>query len=130
MKPLSIAVTLVGLVALVQPALQTNSSAAVLGIVTLICAVTTFRSTSISTFLKIFVGIFSTETIIFVLAVVATRAGYWPTDLTQAPPESLPLTVAIFSILVYGVAQFPTVQQIMRIADRYFTADERARARI
>ena len=130
MKPLSIAVTLIGLAALVQPTLETNSSAAVLGIVILICAVTTFRSTAISTFLKVFVGIFSTETVIFGLAVVATRAGYWPTDFTQAPPESLPLTVAIFSILVYGVAQFPTVQQIMRIADRYFNAGERTRARI
>ena len=45
-------------------------------------------------------------------------------------PESLPLTVAIFSILVYAVAQIPTVGQITRIADRYFNAGETARARI
>ena len=46
------------------------------------------------------------------------------------PPESLPLAVAIFSILVFVVAQFGTVQQIMRIADRYFNAAEPGQARI
>ncbi len=45
-------------------------------------------------------------------------------------PNSLALTVAIFSILVYVVAQFPTVGQIKHIADRYFNAGETARARI
>ncbi len=131
MKPLSIAVALFGLVALVQPALQMNLPAALLGIVALISAVTTFRSTGISSFLKIFVGIFSTETIVFGLAVLAARAGLWPSYFAQdLPPESLPLTVAIFSILVYAVAQLPTVEQIMRIADRYFNAGETARARI
>ena len=44
--------------------------------------------------------------------------------------NSLPLTVAIFSILVYVVAQFGTVRQITQIADRYFNAGETARARI
>jgi vitamin B12/bleomycin/antimicrobial peptide transport system ATP-binding/permease protein len=131
MKLLSIAVALLGLAALVQPALQMNFPAALLGIVVLICAFTTFRSTAISSFLKIFVGIFSTEAIISGLAVVAARAGYWPAYFAQElPPESLPLTVAIFSILVYVVAQLPTVRQIMRIGDRYFNAGETARARI
>jgi len=131
MKPLSVAVALFGLAALVQPALQMNVPAALLGVVALISAVTTFRSTGISSFLKIFVGIFSTETVVFGLAVVAARAGLWPSYFAQdLPPESLPLTVAIFSILVYAVAQIPTVGQITRIADRYFNAGETARARI
>ena len=42
----------------------------------------------------------------------------------------MPLTVAIFSILVFVVAQFGTVKQIMRIADRYFNAAEPGQARI
>ncbi|MGH6674926.1 MAG: ABC transporter ATP-binding protein/permease, partial [Xanthobacteraceae bacterium] len=131
MKLLSLAVALFGLAALVQPALQMNLPAASLGLIALICAVTTFRSSGISSFLKIFVGIFSIETVVFGLAVVAARAGYWPRYFAQElPPESLPLTVAIFSILVYAVAQIPTVGQIMRIADRYFSAGETARARI
>jgi vitamin B12/bleomycin/antimicrobial peptide transport system ATP-binding/permease protein len=125
MKPLSISLVLFGLLALVQPAHQLDLPGALLGIVVLLCAATTFRSSDISSFLKIFVGIFSTETIVFGLAVLAGRTGLWPADYAEyLPPESLPLTVAIFSIIVYVVAQFGVVGQIMRIADRYFNADE------
>jgi vitamin B12/bleomycin/antimicrobial peptide transport system ATP-binding/permease protein len=125
MKPLSISLVLFGLLALVQPAHQLDLTGALLGIVVLLCAATTFRSSEISRFLKIFVGIFSTETIVFGLAVLAGRAGLWPASYAEyLPPDSLPLTVAIFSIIVYAVAQFGTVRQIMRIADRYFNADE------
>ena len=56
------------------------------------------RSRASSRFL---VAIFSTETIVFGLAVVAGRAGAWPLDETFCRPNSLPLAVAIFSILVY-----------------------------
>jgi vitamin B12/bleomycin/antimicrobial peptide transport system ATP-binding/permease protein len=131
MKSLSIAVALFGILALVEPALDMNLSGALLGVVALVCAVTTWRSAAISSFLKIFVGIFSTETIVFGLAVVAIRAGFWPAGYAEyQPPESLPLTVAIFSILVYVAAQAPTVRQIMRIADRYFDAEETGVARV
>ncbi len=131
MKPLSVAVALFGLAALVQPAIHMNIAAALLGVVALISAATTFRSSRISSFLKIFVGIFSTETIVFGIPVLFARAGEWPHAFAEyLPPESLPLTVAIFSILVYAVAQFPTVGQITRIADRYFNAGESASARI
>ena len=131
MKPLSITLVLFGLLALVQPAHQLDLPGALLGIVVLFCAVTTFRSTQISSFLKIFVGIFSTETIVFGLAVLAGRAGLWPANYAEyLPPESLPLTVAIFSIIVYLVAQSGSVGQITRIADRYFNAEEAGRARV
>ena len=87
-------------------------------------------STRISSFLKIFVGILD-ETIIFGLAVVVVRAGIWPAYFAEEmPPDLLPLTVAIFSILVYLVAQFGTVKQIMHIADRYFNAAQPGQARI
>src|ERR1700722_8198131 len=106
MKQLSVTLILCGLLALVQPARQLDLPGALLGIVVLLCAITTFRSTAISSFLKIFVGIFSTETIVFGLAVLAGRAGLWPADYAEyLPPESLPLTAAIFSILVYLVEQ-------------------------
>jgi len=131
MKPLSIAVALFGLIALAQSALQADAPATLLGIAALVAALTTYRSSGISSFLKIFVGIFSTETIVFGLAVVASRAGLWPGFLAEEViPESLPLTVAIFSILVYAVAQLRTVGQVMRIADRYFNAGESGQARI
>ncbi len=130
MKMLSACVAVFGLLALVQPAIERNFSTAALGVVALLCAFTTFRSSSISSFLKVFVGIFSIETIVFGLAVLANRMMLWPTSSVQAVPESLPLTVAIFSILVFVVAQFRTVRQIMRIADRYFNNNESGQARI
>ena len=131
MKPLSASVALFGLLALVQPALEMDLTGALLGSVVLLCAATTFRSTTISSFLKIFAGIFSTETIVFGLPVLAGRAGLWPTEYAEyLPPVSLPLTVAIFSILVYAVAQLGTAGQITRIADRYFNAEETSRARV
>ena len=131
MKPLSITLVLFSLLALIQPAHQLDLPGALLGIVVLFCAVSTFRATQISSFLKIFVGIFSTETIVFGVAVLAGRAGLWPANYAEyLPPESLPLTVAIFSIIVYLVAQSGSVGQITRIADRYFNAEEAGRARV
>ena len=131
MKPLSVSIALFGLLALVQPAIEMDISAALFGGVVLLCAFTTFRSAAISSFLKIFVGIFSTETIVFGVAVLAGRAGLWPAGYAEyLPPESLPLAVATFAILVYAAAQSGTVGQIMRIADRYFNADETGRARV
>ena len=65
MKPLSVAVALFGLAALVQPVMQMNIAAALLGGAVLVCAVTTFLASKISSFLKVFVSIFSTETIVF-----------------------------------------------------------------
>jgi vitamin B12/bleomycin/antimicrobial peptide transport system ATP-binding/permease protein len=131
MKQLSIAVALFGIAALVQPILERNFAAADLGVVALLCALATYRSAGISSFLKIFVGIFSTETIVFGVTSLVGRAGLWPQSLADyLPPESLSLTVAIFSILVYAVAQLPTVCQIMRIADRYFDAPDGGTARI
>ena len=110
MKLLSISVALFGALALVQPTIELGFSGALLGIVALVCAATTFRSIAISSFLKIFVAIFSTETIVFGLVFVASRAGFWPTAFAEyLPPESLPLTVAVFSILVYAVARSGTV---------------------
>ena len=106
MKPLSVAVALFGLAALVQPVMQMNIAAALLGGAVLVCAVTTFLASKISSFLKIFVSIFSTETIVFGIPGLLDRAGRWPEGFAQyLPLESLPLTVAIFSILVYAVGQ-------------------------
>jgi putative ATP-binding cassette transporter len=131
MKPLSFSVALFGVLAFVLAATSKDIAVAVLGAAALLCAFTTFHSTAMSSFLKIFVAIFSTETIVFGLAVLASRAGLWPAAYGEyLPPESLPLTVAIFSILVYVVARARVVRQITRIADRYFDASERAEARI
>jgi len=131
MRPLSICVALFGLLALVVAGTSQDVTTGVLGVTALLCAFTTFRAAKISTFLKIFIDIFSTETIVFGLAVLAGKVELWPADYVEyLPPESLPLTVAIFSILVDLIAQLDVVQQITRIADRYFNATDRAQARI
>jgi vitamin B12/bleomycin/antimicrobial peptide transport system ATP-binding/permease protein len=131
MKPLSIGVGLFGIVALVVAATGEDATTAFLGVAALLCAFTTFNATTISSFLKIFIGIFSTETIVFGLAVLTGKVELWPAAYAEyLPPESLPLTVAIFSILVYLVARIDLVRQITRIADRYFEASESAGARI
>lgn len=131
MKILSIAVALFGILALAQAEIGQSLSAAGLGIAALICAGTTYRSAAISSYLKIFVGIFSTETIVFGLGSLAGSADLWPAAYAEYKlPISLPLTVAIFSIIVYVVAQTRVVRQMTRIADPYFETAERGQARI
>jgi len=131
MKYLSIGVGLFGVIALVVAATGEDATMAVLGVSALLCAFTTFHSAALSSFLKVFVGIFSTETIVFGLAVLAGKVEAWPgAYAAYMPPESLPLSVAIFSLLVYLIARIQVVQQITRIADRYFDASEQAQARI
>ena len=67
----------------------------------------------------------------FGLPVAASRAGILSTTYPQyIPQESLPLTVAIFSILVFAIARSGAVGQIMRLADRYFNTDEPARVHV
>lgn len=106
-------------------------SAGALGIAALLCAFTTYRSTSISSFLKIFVGVFTTETVVFGAVVLAGRTGFWPAAYAQyMPPDSLPLTVAIFSTLVYVIDRAPVVRQMTRIADLYYNASEQGQARV
>jgi vitamin B12/bleomycin/antimicrobial peptide transport system ATP-binding/permease protein len=131
MKSLSIGVGLFGIIALIVAATGDDTTTAVLGAAALLCAFTTFHATAISSFLKILVGIFSTETIVFGAAVLAGKVGLWPADYGEyLPPVSLPMAVAIFSILVYLVAQIKVVRQITGIADRYFDATDRTEARI
>ena len=118
MKQLSVGVALFGLLALVLAATMQDAWTAGLGVAVLLCAFTTYRSAGISSFLKIFVSIFSIETIVFGLTVLAARGGLWPQVYEDYElPESLPLSVAIFSIAVYVVAQADVVRQITRIAE-------------
>lgn len=95
------------------------------------CAYTTWRSASISSFLQIFVAIFSSETIAFGLVHLATVENLWPAELGEyALPESMPLTVAVFSILVFAVSHFGVVREMTRIADLYFDSHDRGEAHI
>ncbi|PWB81666.1 MAG: ABC transporter [Methylocystaceae bacterium] len=94
-------------------------------------AYTTWRSAAISGFLRIFVAIFSSETIVFGLAHLTTVEGLWPASLAEyALPESMPLTVAVFSILVFAVSHIGVVREMTRIADLYFDSPDRGEANI
>ncbi|WP_159730215.1 ABC transporter ATP-binding protein/permease [Methylosinus sp. Ce-a6] len=91
-----------------------------------LCAFTTWRSAAISSFLKIFVSVFSVETIVFGAARLLEVEGLWPASLADyALPESLSLTVAVFSIVVFALSHVPVVREMTRIADLYFDSRER-----
>jgi vitamin B12/bleomycin/antimicrobial peptide transport system ATP-binding/permease protein len=96
-----------------------------------LCAVTTYRSRTISTFLQIFASIFAAETVIFGTVFLAAQTGLWSSSLEDYElPESLPLTVAIFGILVYAISFIPVVRSMTRIADRFFDTSAETPARI
>jgi vitamin B12/bleomycin/antimicrobial peptide transport system ATP-binding/permease protein len=131
MKILSFTVALFSAVAFALAWKGGDMGSGALGMAALLCAFTTYRSTSISSFLKVFIGIFTTETIVFGAVVLAGRTGLWPAAYREyLPPDSLPLTVAVFSILVYLVAWAPVVRQMTRIADLYYNGSELGQARI
>ena len=91
----------------------------------LLAAFTTFRSASVSTYLRIFIGIFSTETIVFGCDALAAATGHWPSLLSEfAMPVSVVVTVELFSILIYAVSFTALMRRMTAIADRYFEARE------
>lgn len=89
------------------------------------------RSATVPTFLKIFLGIFAVEYVVFGGALLMVRGGVWPAGLKDyGPPPSLPVTVGIFGLLVFAISFIPVIRTIMRIADRYFDTREIGVARI
>jgi putative ATP-binding cassette transporter len=60
------------------------------------------------------------------LAYVAVEARWWLPSLAEtAPPASLPITVAIFGMLVHLISFIPVIHQITRLADPYFVTNDR-----
>jgi putative ATP-binding cassette transporter len=122
MKILALAAALFALAAAVVAKITGDPIVGVLSAAAFACAFTTFRSATISSFLKIFIAIFTTELVIFGSGFLAARLHWWPPSLADYElPESLALTVAMFSILVFAVSFIPVVRAATRIADRYFT---------
>jgi putative ATP-binding cassette transporter len=135
MRKLSFGVAAVGLLALALGLKAGDGWEVGLGVSALICAVTTYLSAGISSYLKVFAGIFSIETIASGLLAVIIKAGLWPAAFADYTPpdtflDTFPITVAVFSILTYVLAHVPVVRQITRIADLYYEASERSQARI
>jgi len=108
-----------------------NGDLFILAAASALCAVTTRRAATISSFMKIFVGIFSAETIVFGLVRLLQAEGLWPAALTDyAPADIMALTVAIFSILVYLVSNIGVVREMNRIADLFFDSHDRGEGRV
>jgi putative ATP-binding cassette transporter len=130
MKSLALGVALLGALAFFDAARAADPFAALLGAAALGCAAATFCSRSTSTFLKILIAIFSVQTVAFGLAFLAAREGLWPAETSEySLPAWLPVTTAIFAMLIYASAHLGVVRQIMQIADRYFD-DRDSRAQV
>jgi len=135
-KPLSIGVSIAAAIALVAGitkgggdmlGVAADPTLLSIGALGLVLALTTFRSLRISPFLRVFSTIFAVEYVVTGLAYVAVQTGWWPAGLSEAtPPASLPNTVAIFSLLVHLISFIPVIRQITRLADPYFTTDDRS----
>ncbi|SFK11026.1 ABC transporter ATP-binding protein/permease [Methylocapsa palsarum] len=131
MKILAALVALVSVAAAIIGVVKGDNTLHLVAAAGLLCAYTTFRSPDISRFLQIFVSIFATETILFGVLFLVAQIGFWPDSLDDyVLPESLPLTVAIFAILVYALSFVPVVRSMTAIADRYFNAGDPTRARV
>ena len=129
MRPLSFAVATLALVALVVGQQSSSAGMIGMGVVGLLLAVATFRAQTIATFLKIFSVIFAVEYVLTGAAAVLAQTGLWPASLQAiAPPASLPITIAVFGLVVYGISFVPAIQRIARLASPYFEAPERTTA--
>jgi putative ATP-binding cassette transporter len=123
MKLLSLLIAVFSILTLGIATQSSDVSVYLLGFASLGCALTTWRSQKLSSFLKIFVGIFGVEVIAFGCAFLVNKTGYWPPALKDyLLPDPLPLTVAIFSILVYLASFISVVRTITSIADPYFAS--------
>jgi len=134
-KQLSIGVTIAAAIALVAGitkgdvdvlGLAADPTLLSIGAVGLPLALTTFRSPLISPFLRVFSTIFALEYLVTGLAFVVVEAGWWPPSLAEAAPlASLPITIAIFGLLVYLISFIAVIRQITRLADPYFATNDR-----
>jgi len=87
-------------------------------------AFSTFGAIKISSFLRIFSTIFAVEYILTGLAFIAQRKGMWPGALGDLQvPLSLPVTIAVFSVIVWSISFIPVIRQITTLADPYFSSD-------
>ena len=131
MALLSLAVAVLSLVSFGVWWASADVSALLLAVAGLLCAGATFRSARISTFLKIFVAIFSTEVVVLGGIFLLSVLNYWPESLKPYKlPDSVPLTAAMFTILVWAISHLKVVRTIGGIADRFFEASDLTEARI
>ena len=86
-----------------------------------LAALATWRATHISTFLRIFAGLFAAEFVVFTTILLLAHFEIWPAALKATiPPVSLTASVAIFAILIHVISYVPVIRRVTQIADRYF----------
>ena len=125
MRFLGLAVAIFGIVSGFAGYRFSDPTLDLLAVASLIVAYCCERSGPMSQFLKIFLALFAVETIVFGLGGISALLGYWPQALAETPiPPTMPLTVAMFAIIVFAISHVPVVRSLTRIADRYFLADE------
>jgi len=121
MRLLALAIALFSLVSLGLGLSGSDVQAIGLGIVGVLLSVTTWRSANLSRFLQIFAAIFATEFLVFGAIITLKSNELWPTALEALTmPESLPVTVGVFGLIIFGISFIPGIAAIMRIADRFF----------
>ena len=131
MQKLSVAVAAFAVLSAIVGLHRADVDLFVLAAAAALCAYTTWRGAGMSSFMKIFAGIFSTETVVFGLIRLIQTEQLWPQALASyAPPESMAVTVAVFSIVVYAISNIPVVREMTRIADLYFDAHDRGEGRV
>jgi putative ATP-binding cassette transporter len=121
MRRLSILVVIVAL-ALGSVGIQSSDKGLLgLAVAGALLAATTWRSETISPFLRVFAAIFATEFAVFGATAVLGATGAWPPALADyRPPPSLTATCAVFGILIFIVSHVPVIRRVTDIADRYF----------
>ncbi|MCX8254777.1 ABC transporter [Beijerinckiaceae bacterium RH AL1] len=87
-----------------------------------LAAVVTFMAAeNTSTFIRILIRFFATETVILGTCVCVSALGRWPAALEGIRvPSSVAITVALFCVLAYVAAYIPVARRALDIADRYF----------
>jgi putative ATP-binding cassette transporter len=131
MRLLSIAVALFALLSSGLGLYDSDMQAVGLGLVGILLAVTTWRAHHLSRFLQIFAAIFAVEYVAFGLILTLEAHELWPAMLESwSVPESLPVTVGVFGLIIYAISFVPGIVAIMRIADRFFDGRDRVTVRL
>jgi vitamin B12/bleomycin/antimicrobial peptide transport system ATP-binding/permease protein len=121
MRMLSLAVF--AAVALVVGAYEEDATVLLIGAASALAAAASLPRFRTSIFLAILSDLFAAETVLFGLADIVALLGYWPKAYQDYElPSYLPLATALFGVVIFGVAQFPFVQRMLRITDPFFLA--------
>jgi putative ATP-binding cassette transporter len=125
MRLLSLAVAALSAFAIIVWAKTDLMQPLLLGLFGFANAAVTFRSQQVGTFLRILMAIFATEVVAFGGVFLFSLSDFWPTALDPYKlPDSVPLTVALFGVLVWSISHFKVVRTISGIADRFFNAPD------